>query len=127
MYATDEMMEIERQGDTLILTPLGDLRELYCQEIEAEREQVQRHLEAEPSIRGVVVDFGKTDYFGSTALGLLVWLRHEMRVRGGRMALCNLSAHEQDIVEVTGTDVLWTVYPSREEAVAAVSDSARAA
>ena len=73
----------------------------------------------DPSIRNVVVDFGRTDYFGSSALGLLVRLEQEVRRRDGGMALCNVSAHEQDILRVTGLDALWTVRPSREETIEA--------
>jgi anti-anti-sigma factor len=121
------MIVVEQQGDTLILMPKCDLRELEYQEIEREAEAVLGRLAADGSIRNVVVVFSKTDYFGSTALGLLVRLRHEVRGRNGRMALCNISTHEKDIFEVTGTDALWPIFPSREEAIAAVTGCVRAA
>jgi hypothetical protein len=41
--------------------------------------------------------------------------------RGGRIAFCNVSPHEREILAVTGLNGLWPVYPSRAEAVAAVA------
>jgi anti-anti-sigma factor len=75
----------------------------------------------DPSIRNVVVDFGKTGYFGSTALGLFVQLWQRVRGRDGRIAFCNVSADEQDVLAVTRLGRVWPVYPSREEALAAVN------
>jgi anti-sigma B factor antagonist len=119
MDTTTAMIEVERHGDTLILTPRRDLSELDYLEIEAEGGAVLRRLVADPSIRNVVVDFGRTDYFGSSALGLLVRLDREVRRRGGGMALYHVSAHEQDVLRVTGLDTLWAVRPSRGEAIEA--------
>jgi anti-anti-sigma factor len=114
------MIVAERQGHTLVLTPQEDLRELDYQEIEAEGDELLR-LAEDPSVRGVVVDFGRTDSIGSTALGVLAQLRQRVRARGGRMAFCNVSAHEAEIMEVTGLARFWPIHPSREEALAAMT------
>jgi anti-anti-sigma factor len=111
------IFDVEHRGDVLILTPLRDLRELEFEEIRREL----LPLSDDPSVRRVVVDFGRTDYLGSTAVGLLVRLFMKVRQRGGALALCNVSAHEEDIFEVVGLDELLPVYTSREEALAAVS------
>jgi anti-anti-sigma factor len=117
--ATRLMIEVERQGDTLVVTPQENLRELDYREIEAEREGLLR-LADDPSVRNLVVDFGRTDWFGSTALGLFAQLRQRVRAHGGRMAFCNVSAHEAEIMEVAGLARFWPIYPSREQALAAV-------
>jgi anti-anti-sigma factor len=127
MDTTSGLIEAVRHGDTLVLTPRRDLRELSFEEVEVGLEEVLRRVEADASLRGLVVDLGRTDYFGSTALALLVRLRHELRERGGRMALCNVSAHEADILAVSGLDGLWTAYPSRAAALAAVASGGTAA
>jgi stage II sporulation protein AA (anti-sigma F factor antagonist) len=116
------LIETERQGDTLILTPQQDLRELQYQAIEEEQVEVLLKLAADPLIRNVVVDFGKTDYFGSTALSLLLRLRQAVRGRGGRMVLCNVSAHEQEVLEATRLAEIWRVCTSRDQAVEALND-----
>jgi stage II sporulation protein AA (anti-sigma F factor antagonist) len=114
------MIEMEKEGDTLILTPCRDLRELEFEEIEAELREVLRNLNDNPEARNVIVDFGNTDLFGSTALGLFLRLWKSVRNHNGRMVLCNVSPHEKEILAVTRLGDIWAVYPCREDAVAAM-------
>jgi anti-anti-sigma factor len=120
MSTTTRLIEVERRGGTLVLTPQKKLRELHYQEIEAEGEELLRLADG-PAVRSVVVDFARTDSFGSTALGLFARLWKRVRVRGGRMAFCNVPAHEAEIMEATGLSRLWTIHPSLEDAIAAVA------
>jgi stage II sporulation protein AA (anti-sigma F factor antagonist) len=120
MATATRLIEVERRGATLVLTPQQDLRELDYREIEAEGEELLRLADA-PAVKNVVVDFSRTDYFGSTALGLLARLWKRVRARGGRLALCNVSAHESEIMEVAGLTSFWPIYPSQEDALAAVA------
>jgi anti-anti-sigma factor len=119
MNTTARIIEVERQGGTLVVTPQRDLRELDFQVVQ-EAEESLRRLAADLSLRNAVVDFGKTDYFGSSTLGLLVRLRQELHRRQGRVALCRVSDNERAILEVTGYEDFWPIYPSREEALEAL-------
>jgi len=125
MDAEKGFFEVERVGDVLVLTPLRDLRELDYPEIEVEGKELL-WLESDAWVRGVVVDFGRTDYFGSTAIGLLLRLGRRMRNREGRLALCNVSDHEKEILAAAGLAGFWTAYPSREGAVKAAAGVAAA-
>ena len=116
------LIEVERLGETLVLTPERNLAELEYEAIEGEERELLGLLAAEPSIRHVVADFRKTDYFGPTALNLLTLLSQAVRGRGGRLILCNLSAHEEEILQVTRLAGLWPRHASREEAIEAVAD-----
>jgi anti-anti-sigma factor len=120
MSTTTRLIEVERRGDTLVLTPRKNLRELEYREIEAEGEELLE-MANDTAVRNLVADFALTDYFGSSALGLFARLWKRVRARGGRMAFCNVSAHEAEIMEVTGLTRFWPVHPSREEALAAVA------
>jgi stage II sporulation protein AA (anti-sigma F factor antagonist) len=71
-------------------------------------------------IKNVVVDLCRTDYCGSTALGLIVRLWRRVRQNGGRMALCNLSEHEREIFAIAKLDSLWPICLSREDALQAI-------
>lgn len=122
MYAAiGGMIENELRGDTLVLTPVRDLRELESPEIEVEGKAIRDRLAADPSLRNIIVDFGETDYFGSTAIGMLIQLWQQVRERGGRMVLCRLSAHEEEILQVTGLTRMWPVYLTREVALDALA------
>jgi anti-anti-sigma factor len=119
MTTTRRAFEVECEGQTLIVTPLTDLRELDYQEIEAGANEIL-HLLGSGTIQNVVLDFHKTDYYGSTALGFFVKLWKRVRDRNGRMAFCGISDHEREILQVTNLDGLWPIYSSREEATKAV-------
>jgi anti-anti-sigma factor len=113
------IFEIEEVGATLVVVPLVDLRDLDYQRIEAGAVEVLGRLNG-TRIKNVVLDFGKTDYYESTALGFFLKLWKRVRGWNGRMAFCNVSDHEQEILRVTKLDHLWPVYPSRSEALKAV-------
>jgi stage II sporulation protein AA (anti-sigma F factor antagonist) len=107
--------EFERDGETLIVTPVTDLRELEFPQIEAGAKEILSLL-ASSSVKNVIMDFYRTDYYGSTALGFFVKLWKRVRERGGRMVFCNLSPHEREILAVMRLDTLWPLCGSREEA-----------
>ena len=120
MMATDTRgFEVEREGQTLLVTASTDLRELDYPTIEAGARDIL-HLLGNGTIKNVVLDFHKTDYYGSTALGFFVKLWKRVTDCNGRMAFCGVSDHEREILKVTHLDGLWPICPSREEALKAV-------
>src|SRR5262249_49508566 len=92
MSAATELFEIGQEGGALVLTPTENLRELDYPEIDAAAEAVFDRVR-DARVEGVVVDWSRADYCGSTALGFLakLWLR--LRRRDGRLAFCNVSDH----------------------------------
>jgi anti-anti-sigma factor len=119
MNPTEAAFEIEQQGETLILTPVTNLGELTFQSVEAEANSILELL-VNSSLRHVVVDFRRTDYFGTSLLGYCLKLWRRVRNQGGHMAFCNVSDHEMEILQCTRLDSLWTICGSREEALQAV-------
>jgi anti-anti-sigma factor len=115
---------VEQAGDTILVVPAADLRELDYLHIEAGARAVLDLLRR-PGVKNVIVDFCETDYYGTTALGFFLRFWKAVRERGGRMAFCNLSAHEEEVLHVTNLDHLWPVCPSRAEALEAVQCNGR--
>ena len=114
------LYEIERRDDTIVVTPFADLRELDFDYIEAAAVKTLARLSGSGA-KNLVLDFRNTDYYGSSALGLFVNLWKRVKKHGGRMAFCNLSPHEKEILEITHLDHFWSTYPTRNEALAALS------
>jgi anti-anti-sigma factor len=114
--SSSEMFELENEGDTIIVIPTVDMREFEYQRIQSGAKQVFDLVES-GSAKNVVMDFSKTDYYGSTALGFFLKLWTRVTSRGGRMAFCNISAHEKEILEITMLHRLWPIYGSRKEAL----------
>jgi anti-anti-sigma factor len=66
------------------------------------------------------LDFHKTGYYGSTALGFFVKLWKKVSKRKGRMVFCNVSDHEKEILQITKLDQLWPICSSKIEVLRAV-------
>lgn len=111
---------IERKGKTVVLTLEEDLGEVAFMETNA-AEVI--NVFDDPTIKNLVIDFARSDYFGSTTLAFFIRLWKIVTERNGKMVLCNLSEHEKEILTVTKLDHLCTMCGSREEAMLAIADS----
>jgi len=116
------IFEIEQEDDTIIVVPTVDLQEMEYQRIEEGARKILVLLNG-IGIKNVVLDFHKTDYYGSTALGFFLKLWKRVRNHNGRMAFCNVSDHEKEILRITKLDHLWLICSSRVEALEAVRES----
>jgi anti-sigma B factor antagonist len=66
----------------------------------------------------VVVDFSNTTFIDSTTLGVLVGGVKRLRTNDGQLALVCSDRNITKIFEITGLDRVFTIYPTRDEAVA---------
>jgi anti-sigma B factor antagonist len=69
----------------------------------------------------VVVDFSNTTFIDSTTLGVLVGGVKRLRVNDGQLSLVCSDRNITKIFEITGLDRVFTIYPTRDEAVAKTS------
>ena len=111
------MFEIEREGATIIVIPAVNLRELDDVASNA-REAIDALSDL--LIKNLVMDFHKTDYFGSSALALFIRFWKIVADRNGHMAFCNLSDHQREVLQITRLDTLWPICESRAKAMKAV-------
>ena len=68
--------------------------------------------------KDVVVDFSDTTFIDSTTLGVLVGGVKRLRAQDGRLSLVCSDRNITKIFEITGLDRVFTIYPTRDEAVA---------
>ena len=71
----------------------------------------------------VVVDFTNTTFIDSTTLGVLVGGVKRLRTNDGQLSLVCSDRNITKIFEITGLDRVFTIHPTRDEAV--VSSSRR--
>ena len=110
---------IERDEDTLVAVTLREITSLADENLESELEQLERQLE-QPHVKNLVIDFGQVSYLESCTLNTMVGLWKRVRMRHGKMALCNVSDLAREILEITKFDTLWPMLSSREEALTTV-------
>ena len=68
--------------------------------------------------KDVVVDFSETTFIDSTTLGVLVGGVKRLRGQDGRLSLVCSDRNITKIFEITGLDRVFTIYPTRDEALA---------
>ena len=71
----------------------------------------------------VVVDFTDTTFIDSTTLGVLVGGVKRLRTNDGQLSLVCSDRNITKIFEITGLDRVFTIYPSRDEAVSQIGAS----
>ena len=70
--------------------------------------------------KNVIVDFTDTSFIDSTTLGVLVGGVKRLRPNDGQLSLVCSDHNITKIFEITGLDRVFTIYPTREEAVSAL-------
>jgi anti-sigma B factor antagonist len=72
----------------------------------------------------VLVDLTDTTFIDSTTLGVLVGGVKRLRTNDGQLALICDDRNITKIFEITGLDKVFTIYPTREDAVAQLGNGA---
>jgi anti-sigma B factor antagonist len=72
----------------------------------------------------VVVDLSNTTFIDSTTLGVLVGGVKRLRPNDGQLVLVCNDRNITKIFEITGLDRVFTIYPTREDALAQLGDGA---
>ena len=68
----------------------------------------------------LVIDMSETTFIDSTTLGVLVGGVKRLRTNDGQLSLVCSDRNITKIFEITGLDKVFTIYPTREEAVSAL-------
>jgi anti-sigma B factor antagonist len=75
--------------------------------------------------KDVIVDFSTTTFIDSTTLGVLVGGVKRLRSQDGQLSLVSSDRNITKIFEITGLDRVFTIYPTRDEALAKAGASAQ--
>ncbi len=104
----------QRQGNIMILKPVGRLDSLSCREFET------RLLAALDESKTVVVDCAALDYISSAGLRVLLVAAKHNRTSGGRLALAALRENVREVFEISGFSAIFALHPTVAAAVAAL-------
>jgi anti-sigma B factor antagonist len=112
---------IERHGEVTVVSFAPSLGRIEADVVEDVAGLLTGYLDdsgtSEPQ---VVVDLGAMDYFGSSFIGLLLRIWKQITTRGGQVVLCGVSPQARDLLHITSLDMVWAMFKSRREAVAAL-------
>ncbi len=124
--APTKFIATEHTGDTLIALLCRGGSSLVGPGFADDRSALIEQIHG-PNARSVVFDFANADYFGSLVLDTLCMAWKHARECGAGMALCNVSPFGLEILRKAKLNMLWPVFPSREQAVAAVRTGGQSA
>lgn len=68
----------------------------------------------------LIIDLTRTVFVGSSFIELLIQAWRRVRQRKGKMALCGVQPFCAEVLHTTRLDTIWSIYPTRAEAVAAL-------
>ena len=75
----------------------------------------------------IVVDLTETSFLDSTALGVLIGAVKRLRSRDGALTIVNTDPNIAKTFEITGLDQIFTIRPTRDEAIEALDADEAAA
>ena len=114
-----DVFGLRQDGDVAIVVLRHDVGSLTDADVLTEVEGLLQRLDT-VEVRGVVIDFGKVEYFGSTLLEALLRVWHKVHPDGKTMALCRVKPVGLEILDVSKFNTLWPICGSRREAAEAV-------
>ena len=107
---------IEPSDDTLILSAVGRINMLSDEEVREECTLLIDQL-SQNNATNLVIDLGAVDHFGSVMLELMVVLWKHIKTGTGKFVICNVSSVGKQVLHATKLSTLWTILPSRAEAL----------
>ena len=113
------LFSVEQIGETLVIMPTIRRGLFRYAQLHAEANALRRKLD-QTSIAGLILDLHALDYLGSEVIGAVVALARKVEDVGGRAVLCRAAPQLSEALTRMGLNRLWTLFPTREEALAAI-------
>ena len=107
------MIKTEELGDHAYLIALRGEVDLYTAP-EFKKELLDAIAQG---AKQVIVDFSKTIFIDSTALGVLVAAVKRLRMNEGQLSLVCSDPNIMQVFAITGLDRIFRIYPNRVQAV----------
>src|SRR5881398_3820459 len=107
-------------GDAFVISLTGEVDLYTAPEVKQQLLEVIGQ-----GAKEVVVDFSGTTFIDSTTLGVLVGGVKRLRTNDGQLSLVCSDRNITKIFEITGLDRVFSIYPTRDEALAKVGASSQ--
>jgi anti-anti-sigma factor len=105
--------EIHFVGDLYILNPKGLLDAQSGADL---RQSIGTILAEKP--RDILIDCQGIDFMDSSGFGALVSVLKRVREQGKQLFLCGLNSQVRIVLELTGTERVFSIFPDSEACVA---------
>lgn len=111
-----QVFPVKILGDTLVVSPQGDIREFFYQDIHLESNKVVHLLQAH-SFQHVIIDFAEVTLVGSVILDAVATF---CRTARGGAAMCAATPEMLSVLQTMNFPSIWPYYATQEEAYRAL-------
>ena len=87
--------------------------------VDSFREQMQKWMSENETVRQIVLDTGELDYIDSAGLGVLIALLKRATERGGDIRIARLPPKARIVFEITRAFKIFEIFDTVEEALGA--------
>jgi anti-sigma B factor antagonist len=105
-------VEVKTAGDAYILILMKRFDAYTAGSVEA----TLNKLVAEGA-RKVVCDFSQTEYLASAGLRVLITATRNLQRAGGKLVLCSIKPHVQEVFDISGLKKIFKMYDSADAAL----------
>lgn len=112
-------VHVTDEGNVRVLAARGEF--VGGNETDELRDALAR--ESEQDTRRLLIDLEGVTYLNSSALGVLISAHTNFSKRGSVLGLCNISEGIKNIFVITKLSLVFNVYGSRKEGVAALANA----
>ncbi|NWK56783.1 STAS domain-containing protein [Verrucomicrobiaceae bacterium N1E253] len=109
-------MLVEKRGEVTILAPRHRVDTNNSPEVE---KVIQENIGGGEA--RLVLDFAQVDYVSSAGLRVLLKTAKQIKVGGGRLALCGLNEQIKEVMEVSGFMNILDCYDNLDSSIGAIS------
>jgi len=119
---SDQSFHIERHGEVAVVIPSAKVEEMHESLMEQAAKLVITSLKEDPPA-GIVIDLSQVNYVGSVFVSFLLRCHTLAKRRGSEIVLAGASQPARELLHVLGLETIWAIYPTRKEALEALSGS----
>ena len=102
----------ERDQEVLVLLPVGRLDSANSGAFEA---IVMKHINN--GEQRLIIDFSRLDFISSSGLRVALLATRALRASDGRIVLCSMKRHIDEVFRISGFDRIITIKKSRQAAL----------
>jgi len=106
----------EKNGEVYILSLKGEIDREGARTFQDRVTQILDSGE-----QRLLIDFSEVTYINSPGLSVLILVAKRLEKSGGRFALAGVNDSIQKVLRISGLTSLFSIFPARSEALAALS------
>ena len=116
-----KVFDVESDGDTVFLIPLGDATSFRYLDVQTESNKAI-HLFDDPAAKHLVVAFGSVSVLGSIISSALIKVARRVNRDDGIVVFCNASAEMEQVWQGMNLGSLWPYVDTRDAALKTIRE-----